>query len=218
MYGILHTWSQILMFLPIEQVVMGLILAQSSSFSRLSLLSMNIYSLCCTMWLIIPEKLRLSESAIGERALRSSGGGGNETGARGGALAAGLTLPEGRKRRQLSDEELEVRRKKVCLSGTGKFSICLCMDDYLWCSACIVFSVYCLWLHVLLHQHLVQYMYWIPFALLPLVCTYVHTSIGWYVIALYRELSWRQRERNLEKNRSRGSWKRRGKRGYLLCL
>ncbi|CAI8031063.1 Chromodomain-helicase-DNA-binding protein 1-like [Geodia barretti] len=61
---------------------------------------------------LLAEKLRLSESAIGERALRSSGGGGNETGARGGALAAGLTLPEGRKRRQLSDEELEVRRKK----------------------------------------------------------------------------------------------------------
>ena len=60
--------------------------------------------------LFFPEQLRLCESAIGERALRSSGG--NE-GKAGGDLAAGLTLPEGRKRRQLSVEELEARRKKV---------------------------------------------------------------------------------------------------------
>ena len=45
---------------------------------------------------------------MGERALRSSG---NETRVRG-DLAGGLALP--RKRRQLTEEELEARRKKVC--------------------------------------------------------------------------------------------------------
>ena len=46
---------------------------------------------------------------MGERALRSSG---NETRVRGDLATGVLALP--RKRRQLTEEELEARRKKVC--------------------------------------------------------------------------------------------------------
>ena len=81
------------------------------------------------MWvslLLFSEQLRLCESAVGERALRSSGG--NE-GKAGGDLAAGLTLPKGRKRRQLSVEELEARRKKVTYCSLVVCFIVLCLQQ-----------------------------------------------------------------------------------------
>ena len=53
------------------------------------------------------DQLKFSEANFGQRALRS------ETRASGGTHIAGLPLPERKKRRQLTPEELEARRTKV---------------------------------------------------------------------------------------------------------
>ena len=55
------------------------------------------------------EQLQLSEAGLGERTLR------REARAGGNVALPELALPDRRKRRQLTAEELEDRKKKVCV-------------------------------------------------------------------------------------------------------